>query len=190
MTVISPLLLWSLGGCVQSVFFPPDLWPETTADTGRGRNNDNNNGRLGVSEITSGCDLDGTSWITEIRTTGWIHTATLDMMRLEDQVSEEHPFTLVDSDPNGAWDLLRVGPLAPATQPESQVPGVSSQFRCSEDEDKLSYAVRIWDGASTLLDCVVWGADPSGATAAVRAIDPGITTLGGCRELEAMSLVP
>jgi hypothetical protein len=188
------ILFW-LSGCVTSVFFPPDLWVWETGfwDSGfRGTPSGPGTPQDGihVDDIASGCDLDQTSWVTEIRTDGWIRSAKLTVLRLEDDVREQHDFVLVASDPNGAWDALRVGPLQAGVPPEEQVDGQSSRFRCEEDSPRLSWVVRIWDGAGTLLDCVVWGSDPEGATAAVRAVDPAITELGGCREYEGTPPAP
>jgi hypothetical protein len=183
------MMLWALSGCVTSVFFPPDLWVwETglwdsglgTEPTGPGPGGPQQG--IHVDKVASGCDLDQTSWVTQLRTDGWIHSAKLDVIRLQDQVSEQHDFVLVASDPGGEWDELLVGPLQPGVPAEEQVAGQSSRFRCVEDSPRLSWVVRIWDGAGTLLDCVVWGSDPEGATAAVRAVDPAITELGGCRD--------
>jgi hypothetical protein len=126
----------------------------------------------------------------EIRTDGWIHGAKLDVYRLIDGETEQHDFVLVNSDPNGEWDELRVGPLEPGVPADEQVSGQSSRFRCEQDSPRLSWVVRIWDGAGTLLDCVVWGSDPEGATAAVRAVDPAITELGGCRAYEGTPPAP
>lgn len=197
------MIAWALlSGCIQTVYFPPDLWAwdsGTCWDTGRpcGRapgedtaTGDDDDSSIRVTEITSGCDLDNTSFVTEIWTSGWVGSATLNMVRTSDLVTEEHPFTLVQSAPNGDWDHLRAGPLVAGVPPESFNVGQNTQFSCSEDLGRLSWVVRLHDGAGSLLDCVVWGDDPTGATAQVREIDPDIVALGGCRVPNETPLSP
>ena len=187
------MLILVLGGCVHTVRFPPDLWPDDSGwDTGldrrnRGDDDDDTTGptevpvSLGVERIQGGCDVADTAWTWIARTNGWVGFGMLNVFRTSDDQAEQHSMSIVASDPAGAWDELRVGPLPDGVDPEVQTATVDSRFDCALDSDTLSYVVRLRDGDGVLIDCVVWGADPHGATARIRNLDPDILALGGCR---------
>lgn len=180
------MTLWlSLGGCVQTVRFPPDLWRwEETGfwwDSGgpRNRGDDDDGRNIQVESVRYGCDAGKTTWVAEMQTDGWIHQAKLNVFRTADGVSEEHPFTNVASAPLGEWDQYRVS-VTQGVPAAEQVAGESSQFDCDDVGYRVTWVVRIWDGSMTLLDCVAWGADTGAAVAALRGLDPDVNELG-CR---------
>lgn len=196
---VPTLALW-LAGCIHTVWFPPDLNVWTTAETGILEERDRTEWTPGiavyapdqppdttttpdgiaVASVDWGCDAANTYWAATVTTTGWVGSGTIDLIHPSPS-SEEHPLVIARSDPNGAWDELRVGPLADGVDPADQVAGANTRYDCDLDSAILSFGVRIRDSAGVLLDCAVGGADPAAATASLRGIDPAVASLGGCR---------
>ena len=179
-----------LSGCINTIRFPPDLWTWETADTGQGRDSGATTqthttppepAATEIENLDGGCDPAGEAWTWSFVANAWTLGGTLDLFRLSDDQQEQHALVLVSADPGGDWDQLQVGPLPDATPLPEQQSGINSRFDCDADEATLSIVVRLRDLSDTLSDCVVWGADPNGAVARIRAIDPEVTTLGGCR---------
>ncbi|MEQ1507453.1 MAG: hypothetical protein ABMB14_34810 [Myxococcota bacterium] len=199
------MIALTLAGCIDTIRFPPDLWSWDTAtrdtgwwawDTGKfqtetetttgGTGDDDDDAPspgLLVWNVEAGCDPDATAWQWNAWTNGWVGSARLNLFRTDSAQSEEHTMRLVGSDPEGTWDELQTGPLPDQTPPVDQVADLNSRFDCARPE-LLTTIVRVWDPANVLQDCVVWGADPEGAVAAIRTIDPAVSALGGCRPLE------
>ncbi len=194
------MILLMLVGCTSSIFFPPSFedewWDSGRWDSGRDRRDTGDDGEvpnpgpgnvkkgLEVTATTGACDADGAAWTITARTDGWTSIATVHLIRTADLVYEEHPLELVASDPAGGWDELRAGPLLAGVQPDYQVPGESTRFGCGLDAREITYVIRVWEPTVHLADCVVQGADPAGATALIRELDPEVTALGGCRVLD------
>lgn len=185
------MLLLLLTGCINTVRFPPDLWVWDSAwDTGlrnpRGDDDDDDttgsteDEPVGVETVHGGCDAEDTAWTWTVRTNGWVGFGTLDIFRTSDEQAEAHTLFVVASDPGGGWDELQAGPLLDGVDPATQAANADSRFDCELDETTLSYVVRVRDGDGVLIDCVVWGADPQGATARIRNLDPDVLALGGC----------
>jgi hypothetical protein len=125
-----------------------------------------------IVELSGKCTTAGWRW--RVKALGWVTGATVDVFDEGLAVREHHALAFEDTDPDGAWDQLGVGPL-PIVAADKQGPG-SSQFSCT---DPVSAVVRIQiDGA--IVACGTWGANPSGALAAMRTVDPTINDLGGC----------
>ena len=186
-------------GCTDTIFFPPsfeDFWGDSGRwDSGRGLDTGTDGGvptpgpgtgksGLEVTATTGACDADGAAWTITARTNGWTSMATVHLIRTADLVYEEHPLVLVASDPAGDWDELSTGPLLAGIQEDYQVAGESTRFGCGLDAREITYVIRIWDPTVHLTDCVVQGADPAGATALIRELDPAVTALGGCRVID------
>ena len=190
------MILLMLVGCTDTIFFPPsfeDRWRDSGRwDSGRGGDTGTDdrpgqepggggNQPLVVTATTGACDAEGAAWTITARTNGWTSMATVHIVRTADLVYEEHALELVASDPAGEWDELRAGPLLAGVQADYQVAGESTRFGCGLDAREITYVIRIWDPTVHLADCVVQGADPAGATAFIRELDPQVTALGGCR---------
>lgn len=177
------MVLW-LAACITTVRFPPGTTWWDTADSGFDADSGTTTTRPEAPTrflvAGGGCDAADTAYSFSFRTDGWTLDGALDLYRSTDQAAEFHPLRLVASDPDGAWDELAVGPLPDGTDPAAQLAGVSTRFDCAE-EAALTMVARIHDPSGKLTDCIVWGADPAGAVAWVRGVDPEITTLGGCR---------
>ena len=171
------MFVLALVGCTDVVFFPPDLWPMDTADTGASSTEDvEEPSGVKVVSASAGCDPLDEAWTFTARTDGWVGFGVIDVFRTADQQSEQHTLFIVASDPGGGWDELSSGPL---------LANVDSQFDCVADAATLSFVVRVRDGDGALLDCAVWGADPQGATARIRNLDPDVLALGGCHLVSA-----
>ena len=185
------IALLLLPGCINTIRFPPDLWNFETADTGRDTGSTTPTPvtpteptvATQLEQVGGGCDPTGDAWTWNFRANAWTLGGRMDVFRLADGAEEGHPLTLVAADPEGAWDELRVGPLPDGTPAPDQVSGVNSRFDCDADVASLTMVVRLRDLTDALSDCVVWGADPTTAVARIRADDPDVTALGGCRLL-------
>lgn len=188
-----------VGGCINTIWFPPDLNVWETADTGwqdtvwtEGLHAEPPapdpttpvtppGDAVTVATVDWGCDGAETYWAGTVTTTGWVGGGTIDLFH-PTLGGEAHTLTVARSDPEGAWDELRVGPLLDGVPAASQVPDVNTRYDCAIDAATVSFAVRIRDLAGDLIDCAVGGADPAAATAGIRAIDPEVLALGGCRD--------
>lgn len=179
---MSPTLMLMLTGCVQTVRFPPDLW---RWDSG-GRRIDTavEIDPVLVQTIDYGCEADQASWLFNATTDGWIGSAVLGIYESGHPSAweEEHDMEIVDSAPNGSWDLLETGPLTHAMEPEMWEPNVSTVLSCTDTTVDPSFSIRVWDHLGNLSDCVTWGAEPE--LIAVRfSTDPEVSMIGGCLPL-------
>lgn len=171
------MILLLLAGCVQTVRFPPDLFPDDW-DTGFV----DDAIRSGVDEwtlafgcfVTSDYQLEG-----EMQTDGWAGSASVAMVSPDGSRSEIHPMWRTQSDPAGRWDVYQLGPLTHAS-PEV-MPGSTTTFDCYADVSNLSWAVWTTDRSGDPADCVVWGTNPAAVLEALLAEDPAIPPL--CRDL-------
>ncbi|MEZ4237944.1 MAG: hypothetical protein R3F59_17725 [Myxococcota bacterium] len=180
-------LLLALVGCTTTIRWPPDLWRTESADTGAGGPSTTWTattlptpppaGR--IVRLDWGCDVDRTAFTWDLTVDGWTAASELDLLG-DNGGHEAHDLVATASDPAGAWEDLRVGPLLAGVPAEEQVPGESTRFRCDEPE-RMSFALRIRDAAGVLRDCVVGGADPTAVTALIRSLDPELNELGACR---------
>ncbi|MCB9675869.1 MAG: hypothetical protein H6737_12175 [Alphaproteobacteria bacterium] len=168
------MLLLLLTACTTTVRFPPDLWVwefDTAFDTGF------------RPEVTPGivstvdidCDVAATAWYAEVRTSGWTTAGTLFMAL--DALVEQHPLVLVDTDPQGAWDLYRGGPLAPGVDAADYDPATNSQFACASRAD-LTFAIIVNDRGTGLPDCVVHGPDATTLETHLRSVVPDLSATG------------
>lgn len=176
-----PLILL-LAGCPATVQFPPDLWV-WNEDTGWWDTGGDNPEGLAIGNVDWGCDLSQDYWVMNLRTTRWTGGASLHLFGPTGW-SEEHPTLLVDSDPNGNWDVYLAGPLADATPLEAYVSGSTSVFDCETDADHLLVVIPVEDRFGDVVDCVMWGEDATRADTLLQ--DPQIEAIGGCRWLEDM----
>jgi hypothetical protein len=176
-------LLLLLSGCTLRVFFPPDLWQWDSGgfDTGLVTTDETpaqNTSTTRISKITWACTESPDTWTFTALTDGWTSSATLDIVRTGDNVTETHTLQLVDTDPEGAWDELKLGPIDGNT---AYVAGDSTAFSCKTDDQVLSYGIRLHNHVGDTTDCVVWGLDPGAVSARLFTEDPGVADHGGCR---------
>lgn len=180
-----------LGGCLTTIHFPPDFWPAESADTGRWTPSPSGDTgevpRPEATWVSWGCDAAGAAWTWEVVSSAWTGDSWLELVGAPGD--ETHLLELVDGDPEGGWDARRAGPLLDGADPAAQAPNVDTRFDC-EAPEAMSFALRIYDPAGTLTDCVVGGADPAAATVAVRRKDPGVALLRQCRTWDAPSTDP
>ncbi|MEQ1564284.1 MAG: hypothetical protein ABMA64_01515 [Myxococcota bacterium] len=186
------MIALSLMGCVHTIWFPPDLWVwDSAGDTGSPSTTPppepttggtpTTSDTAGITELSWGCDPQNERWAWTVKVGQWTSAGTVDLFRVPLEASEQHDLTLIASDPSGAWDQRRAGPLADGVAPQTQVANVDTRYDCEADTTTLSWGVRVRDAHGDLLDCVVGGADPDGAALRMRQLDPDITSLGGCR---------
>jgi hypothetical protein len=79
---------------------------------------------------------------------------------------EQHPLSITDFDPYGAWTHLSLT-LSTDIIAGYSVSGVSSSLLCDRvdmfngADDYATRVARIYDDAGALQDCVIWGHDPN-----------------------------
>lgn len=167
-------------GCTQTVRFPPNLWVWETGlwDTGVDPVAPGGRGALDPATLESGCVADGGALHASVRTLGWAGSATLEL--LTPTRDETHPMWLVDSDPDGAWDAWRVGPMPTGVDPLDQQPATTTALAC---DAALAWVLWTTDRLGAPVDCLAWGADVDAAVERVRA-RPELAELT-CRPLPA-----
>lgn len=178
-----------LAGCQPAqVHFPPDLWvwdsggwdtglepPDTASPTDTAEpppvpTPPAPTGPLGsVDTARYVCTPANDAWLVEVTTAGWAGTASASV-RTSTGDLETHPLVLIDSDPSGGWDRYQAGPMAAGATAE---PGVSSAVACGTDG--LSFGVVTRGRVGQLVDCRVWGADPTGLADAMAAAVSDLT---------------
>tara|TARA_B100001989_G_scaffold159823_1_gene114521 strand:- start:345 stop:854 length:510 start_codon:yes stop_codon:yes gene_type:complete len=163
------LLLSSLmlGGCVQTIRFPPDMWPD-----------DRDFGRADRDTIDIGCHGETPHWSGSVEVLSWDDIVVLELTR--DDWTELHPMPQSTSADRGAE--YRLGPLEGGVPEEEQNEGVSSAFDCQLDASELLYVLRVRSAVGTLTDCVWWGALPPIDHAIY--VDDEIDGIGGCSSLD------
>lgn len=184
-------LLLLLAGCDPAVVrFPPDLWVWDSGprfdsqDTGDTVEHPSSEVQVDAATVDWGCNGAGTAWTLTFRTTAWTGGAQFDVFG-PGPWAESHPVLLVDSSPAGAWDEYSVGPLLEGVSQDDQAAGVSTVFDCATDADQTTQVIRISDRFGAVVDCVVWGADPTAAQSVLQ--DPAVVAIGGCRTISPES---
>ena len=177
------MILALLAGCVQTVRFQPDLFPndnwDTGWDTGFVRPAPGPPSSIDPATIRAGCNGADTAISAQLWTSGAAGSATVLFVELGGPRVEFHPMLLNDASPDFQWDQYVLGPLLHGTSPHTS--GTSTAFTCGEDDDRMTWAVWTTDRTGAPADCVIWGAATANARDALLSRDPAIPPL--CREI-------
>lgn len=171
-----PLLLL-LAGCTFTMRFPPpEQWDTGDSGTAAGRFDP-----VQVTVAQVDCDPATGLWTWEARTDGWTRAAELDILDTGEELgwAEFHELRMIDTDPQGDWDLLSVGPLPGATPLEQWEPNLNTVFDCSTDRSTLTFAIRVWNLHNDLTDCIVWGHDADALVSRLSK-DQEVAAFGSC----------